>query len=96
MSPLIVPKGKHQEGCGDDRELYRARHLTAKAPPHLRRWRGTGTRYAKHTASLPATLHIRTLFYGSDLVTTRSGEAIGKGAGHDYVAIPVGIAEDRA
>ena len=58
MSSLIVPRGRRKGQRGDDKEAVQGQALTALLP-HLKRWRGIVTRYAKHTASLPATLHSR-------------------------------------
>jgi transposase len=42
-----------------DKALYRHRHLVENAFLYLKRWRGIATRYAKNTASFPASVRIR-------------------------------------
>ena len=56
-----MPKSRRTERRGEDKEPYKARHLTANACPHLKRWRGIATRDAKHTSSFLAAVHIRWL-----------------------------------
>ncbi|ETZ06946.1 transposase [Holospora obtusa F1] len=44
---------------GYDKDLYKLRHLVENAFLHLKRWRGTASRYAKNVRSFLAALKIR-------------------------------------
>jgi transposase len=51
MQVVIPPKKNRKEQRKYDKYLYRHRHLIENTFLHLKRWRGTATRYAKNTAS---------------------------------------------
>ncbi|OAI13029.1 transposase [Methylomonas koyamae] len=59
MAVVIPPRRNRKQPREYDRELYRLRHLVENAFLHLKRWRGTATRYAKNTALLLAAVQIR-------------------------------------
>ena len=59
MNPVIPPRKNRKEQRVYDEELYKLRHLVENAFLHLKRWRGIATRYAKHTKSFLAAVHIR-------------------------------------
>lgn len=59
---VVIPPRKHRKVQRPyDTDLYKLRHLVENAFLHLKRWRGIATRYAKHTASFLAAVHIRCL-----------------------------------
>jgi transposase len=58
----VIPPNQHRvTPREDDDALDTLRHLREKACRPLKRWRGIATRYANHTASLLAAVHIRCL-----------------------------------
>ena len=59
MEPVIPPRKNRTEQRPDDEELYKLRHLLENAFPHLKRWRGIATRYAKNSQSFLAAVQIR-------------------------------------
>ena len=59
MKAQIPPKRNRKAQRRYDKERYKLRHLVENAFPHLKRWRGIATRYAKCTASFLAAAHIR-------------------------------------
>jgi transposase len=59
MNAVIPPKKNRKIQREYDEELYRLRHLVENAFLWLKQWRGIATRYAKHTASFLAAVHIR-------------------------------------
>ena len=57
---VVIPPRKHRTVQRSyNQDLYKRRHLVENAFLHLKRWRGIATRYAKHTASFLAAIHIR-------------------------------------
>jgi len=57
---VVIPPRKHRTVQRPyNQDLYKRRHLVENAFLHLKRWRGIATRYAKHTASFLAAIHIR-------------------------------------
>jgi len=44
------------------------RHLVENTFPHLKRWRGIATRYAKHTASFQAAIQIKCIEIWSKII----------------------------
>ena len=61
MNAVIPPKKNRTVQRSCDKELYQLCHLVENAFPHLKRWRGIATRYAKNTASFLAAVHVRCL-----------------------------------
>jgi transposase len=61
MQAQIPPRCNRNEPRAYDRHLYKLRHLVENAVLHLKRWPGIATRYAKHSASFLAAVHIRCL-----------------------------------
>jgi transposase len=59
MNVVIPPRTNRTTPRPYDQELYKLRHLVENAFLRLKRWRGIATRYAKHTASFLAAVHIR-------------------------------------
>jgi transposase len=53
----------------NDRDLYKLRHLVGNAFLYLKRWRGIATRYAKHSASFLAAIHIRCIAIWIDILS---------------------------
>ena len=62
MEAVIPPKKSRRERRDCDREPCRARHPIGNAFPHLKRWRGIATRYAKNAASFLAAIRIGCIF----------------------------------
>jgi len=58
MQVVIPPKKNRKVQREYDRDLYKLRHLVENAFLHLKRWRGIATRYAMHSASFLAAIHI--------------------------------------
>ena len=58
MEIVIPPKKNRVVQRNYDAELYKLRHRVENAILKLKRWRGVATRYAKHTASYLAAVHI--------------------------------------
>ena len=59
MTAVIPPRKTRTTQRRYDKDLYKLRHLVENAFLHLKRWRGIATRYAKHSASFLAAVHIR-------------------------------------
>jgi transposase len=57
--PVIPPKSNRREQREYDEYLYKLRHLVENAILKLKKWRGIATRYAKHSKSFLAAVHIR-------------------------------------
>ncbi|WP_419866563.1 IS5 family transposase [Methylomonas koyamae] len=63
MAVVIPPRRNRKQPRECDRQLYRLRHLVENAFLHLKRWRGTATRYAKNTALFLAAVQIRCIAF---------------------------------
>ena len=67
MEAVIPPKKSRRERRDCDREPCRARCLMENAFPHLKRWRGIVTRYAKKAASFLAVVQIGCILLWSSI-----------------------------
>jgi transposase len=57
---IVIPPKKNRTSQREyDKDIYRVRHLIENAFPHLKRWRGIATRYAKTLASFAAAVQAR-------------------------------------
>ena len=56
---VIPPKSNRKKICEYDRALYRLRHIMENVFLFLKGWWRIATKYAKHTASFLAAVHIR-------------------------------------
>jgi transposase len=56
---VIPPKKNRKDQRWYDKDIYRVRHLAENTFPHLKRWRGIATRYAKTLASSTAVVQVR-------------------------------------
>jgi transposase len=68
MEPVMPPKQNRKERREYDEGLYKLRHLVEHALLHRKRWRGIATRYAKHSASFLAAVHIRCIDLWSKII----------------------------
>jgi transposase len=59
MNAVIPPRKNRKIQREYDKEIYKLRHLVENAFLHLKQWRGIATRYAKHSKSFLAAVHIR-------------------------------------
>ena len=59
IGAVIPPKRNRRVKREYDEYLYKLRHLVENAFLGLKQWRGIATRYAKHSASYLAAVHIR-------------------------------------
>ncbi|HAT8731121.1 TPA: transposase, partial [Legionella pneumophila] len=59
MDIVIPPRKNRKEQRLYDKAIYKLRHLVENTFPHLKRWRGIATRYAKNTSSFLAAVQIR-------------------------------------
>ena len=55
---VIPPKANRNVQREYDKDIYRFRHIIENTFEVLKRWRGIATRYAKHTKSFLAAVHI--------------------------------------
>lgn len=67
MNVVIPPRTNRTTPRSYDKDLYTLRHLIENAFLHLKRWRGIATRYAKHSASFLAAVHIRCIALWTDI-----------------------------
>ncbi|ETZ07787.1 putative transposase for insertion sequence element [Holospora obtusa F1] len=57
---VVIPSRKNRKVHKSyDKDLYKLRHLVKNAFLHLKRWRGTASRYAKNVRSFLAAVQIR-------------------------------------
>lgn len=68
MQLVIPPKKNRKDQRAYDKDFYKLRHLVENAFLHLKRWRGIATRYAKHTSSFLAAVHIRCIHLWSKII----------------------------
>ena len=66
--PVLPPQKNRREQRDYDKALYRVRHLVANAFPHLKRWRGIATRYAKRSLSFLAAVQIRCISLWAEII----------------------------
>ena len=59
MNAVIPPKKNRVMQRPGDEEIDKLRHRVENAFPHLKRWRGIATRYAKNSKSFLAAVQIR-------------------------------------
>jgi len=59
MNPVIPPRKNRKIQREYNKEIYKLRHLVENAFLHIKQWRGIATRYAKHSKSFLAAVHIR-------------------------------------
>ena len=62
MEAVIPPKKSRRERRDCDRDPCKPRCLMENAFPHLKRWRGIATQYAKNAASFLAAVQIGCIF----------------------------------
>jgi transposase len=63
MIVVILPRKNRKVPREYDKDLYKLRHLVENAFPHLKRWRGIATRYAKNAKSFLVAVQIRCLAF---------------------------------
>ena len=61
MTPVIPPRKHRNTPRQYEKYLYKIRCLVENALLHLKRWRGSATRYAKNAASFLAAVQVRCL-----------------------------------
>ena len=61
ITPVIPPRKNRVTQRHYDADLYKARSRVENAFLKLKQWRGIATRYAKHTQSFLAAVHLRCL-----------------------------------